>query len=151
MVSVEFSEGITETLDILKHMENSYIEKIPRKFMAFLENNKSTNYISNLDHSKKVNEMILKEKTKDILAIIYMKYWCTEEEKHSYNELLQENEKKYQDELRKKYNVDNIFQKTNQFEKTMQNNITNNVAIVEYKESIFKKLINKIKNIFDNN
>lgn len=151
MVSVEFSECITETLDILKHMENSYIEKIPRKFMVFLENNKSTNYISNLDHSKKVNEMILKEKTKDILAIIYMKYWCTEEEKHAYNELLQENEKKYQDELRKKYNVDNIFQKTNQFEKTMQNNITNNVAIVEYKESIFKKLINKIKNIFNNN
>ena len=36
MVSVEFSDGISETLDILNHMEKTYIDKIPRKFLEFL-------------------------------------------------------------------------------------------------------------------
>ena len=113
MVSVEFSEGITESLDILEHMDRAYIDKIPRKFMEFLENNKSTSYISNLDHSKKLNEMSLKEKTKDLLAILYLKYWCTEQEKSDFSNLLRENEIKYQDELKEKYNVDKIFKNTN--------------------------------------
>ena len=68
MSSLEFSEGITETLDILKHMDKSYTDKIPKKFKDFLEKNKSDSYTPHLDHSKKIKEMNLKEKTKDILA-----------------------------------------------------------------------------------
>ncbi len=156
MVSVEFSEGITETLDILGHMDKTYIDKIPRKFIEFLENNKSTSYISNLDHSKKLNEMSLKEKTKDLLAILYLKYWCAEQEESDFSNLLRENEIKYQDELKEKYNVDKIFQNTNQSNKSMKHNISedvnaNNVAMIEFKESIFKKFINKIKGIFKTN
>ena len=52
MVSTDFSEAITETLDILKHMDNVYIDKIPKKLMHFLENNRSKTYIFDLDHSK---------------------------------------------------------------------------------------------------
>ena len=114
MGSVEFNESISETLDILKHIEKSYIDKIPRKFIEFLEKNKSSKYISNLDHSKKLYEMNLKEKTKDILATIYIKYWCTPQQKTNYINLLNENEEKYQEELKAKYNVDNIFRKNTQ-------------------------------------
>ena len=156
MVSVEFSEGITESLDILEHMDRAYIDKIPRKFMEFLENNKSTSYISNLDHSKKLNEMSLKEKTKDLLAILYLKYWCTEQEKSDFSNLLRENEIKYQDELKEKYNVDKIFKNTNPSNKTIKHNIyedenVNNVAMIEFKESFFKKFINKIRWILKTN
>ena len=153
MVSLEFSEGISETLDILNHMDRMYIDKIPRKFIEFLEKNKSANYISNLDHSKKLNEMNLKEKTKDILATIYMNYWCTPQQKAEYSELLKENERKYQERLREKYNPDNIFKKNTQPQNIIQDNVSkedanSNVAMVEYKESIFRKIINKIKSIF---
>ncbi len=110
MVSQELSEGISETLDILKHMDKEYIDKIPQKFKDFLEKNKSVNYIPNLDHSKKIDEMNLKNKTKDILAIIYLKYWCNSEKKLEYMKLLNENERKYQEYLKEKYNP-NIFRK----------------------------------------
>ena len=40
MNSLEFREGITETLDILNHMDKSYTDKIPKKFKDFLEKNK---------------------------------------------------------------------------------------------------------------
>ena len=143
MVSTDFSEAITETLDILKHMDNVYIDKIPKKLMHFLENNRSKTYIFDLDHSKKLNEMNLKEKTKDILATLYIHYWCNSEQKLAYLSLLNQNEKNYQKELREKYDSDNLFRKRNQVKI-----VGNEVAITEYKESIFKRFIDKIKNIF---
>lgn len=150
MVSVEFSEGISEILDILKHMEKAYTDKIPKKFKEFLEKNKSKTYVPHLDHSQKINEMNLKEKTKDILAVIYMNYWCTPEEKVEYVKILKENEKEYQAQLKEKYNVDNIFKQHNQRNK-IESNISEEISIIQYKESILKKFINRIKNFFNIN
>lgn len=148
MMYVELSEGISETLDILNHMDKKYTDKIPEKFKMFLEKNKSQTYVPNLDHTKKLNEINLKEKTKDILAIIYMNYWCTTEEKIEYSNLLVENKRKQQEKLREKYNPDNLFKKQN--EQNITINATENetsTSIVEYKESILKRLIKKIKSI----
>ena len=147
MSSLEFSEGVTETLDILNHMDKSYTDKIPKKFKDFLEENKSDSYIPNLDNSKKIKEMNLKEKTKDILATIYMNYWCNAEQKENYIKTLKQNEEKYQEELKEKYNPDNIFK--NKTQKTIQQEqpVQENVDLVEVKESFFTKFIKKLKGI----
>ena len=105
MKSRDFNEGITETLDILNHMDRKYVDKIPVKFMEFLEENKSTEYVSKLDHSKKLSELELKETTKNLLAIIYMKYWCDDDKKKEYRNILNANEIKYQEYLREKYKI----------------------------------------------
>ena len=84
MISVELREGISETLDILNHMDRIYVDKIPENFKKFLERNKSKTYIPKLDHSQKLNEMNLKEDTKDILATIYIHYWANLKEKAEY-------------------------------------------------------------------
>ena len=55
--------------------------------------------------------------------------------------------RKYEEEKREKYASDNLFKKQDQVKKT-EEVITNEVAMVEYEESIFKKFINKIKSIF---
>lgn len=148
MNSLEFSEGITETLDILNHMDKSYTDKIPKKFKDFLEKNKSDSYTPHLDHSKKIKEMNLKEKTKDILATIYMNYWCDAEQKENYIKKLTQNEEKYQEELREKYNPNNIFKNKNQT--TIQQNqpVQDSIALVENKDSLFTKFIKKLKEIF---
>ena len=49
-------------------------------------------------------------------------------------------------ELREKYNPDNLFKKHSL--KQEENVIMNEVSMVEYKEPLFKRFINKIKNIF---
>lgn len=46
-----------------------------------------------------------------------------------------------------KYNPENIFKNRRQ-NNVKEENISNTVAIVEYKENIFSKIINKIKAIF---
>lgn len=150
MISVELSEGISETLDILNHMKISDTDKIPDKFKDFLEKNKSQTYIPNLDHSKKINEMNLKKKTKDILAVIYMNYWCDNEKKIKFKNKIQDNEKKYQEELRNKYNPDNLFKnKRDSISKIKTESEIEQVELVEYKESKwYQKVFAKILNIF---
>ena len=56
MVSVEYSEAIAETLDILNHTRKEDVDKISTKFMDFLKANTSKTYKPELDHTKKIKE-----------------------------------------------------------------------------------------------
>lgn len=149
-----FKEGLTEVLDILKYMDKSYVEKIPKKFMQYMEENKSETYIPNIDHTRPFEEAVLKEETKNILATIYLNYWCNPEEKEVYKRTLDENEKKYYQEMQEKYNPDNLFKNEIKNEKkieTQENNTVNNIQnteMIEYKESFFKKIFNRIRELF---
>ena len=146
MINQVYAEAISETLDILEHTKKEDVDKISPKFMEYLRNNASPNYISNLDHSKKISDMDLKQKTKVILAIIYRKFWCDEEQKLEFDKKIKNNELIYQKELREKYNPDNIFK-----EKVIKenNDIKENLSIIEYKESFFIRFIKKIKSLFN--
>ena len=146
MVSCEYSEAIVEVLDILQNSDDNIIERIPKELIEFWERNKSETYKPSLDHSKPINEMDLKKKTKSLIAMIYLYYLCDEEEKNNLNSILKSNEEKYQKELREKYNPDNIFKKNNQEAK--EKIVEDNAQIKVYKEPLFKRIINKIKNIF---
>ena len=83
MVSIEYSEAIVEVLEILQYSDDNIIEKIPKKLIEFWKRNKSTTYKPNLDHSKSINEMDLKKKTKSIISMIYLNYLCDDEEKNN--------------------------------------------------------------------
>ena len=145
MVSVEYREAITETLDILKHTKKEDVDKISSKFIDFLNANASKTYKPELDHTKNIKDMQLKHKTKAILAIIYKKYWCDSEKQEQFNRVLKENEIKREKELRKKYNPDNLFKNS----KSKIETVDNSVSMVEYKESIFIKIKNWFNQIFN--
>ena len=144
MVSAEYSEAAVEVLDILKHTRESDVEKIPKKFMKFLEENSSKTYEPNLDHSKSIKEMGLKQKTQDILGVIYLKYWADEQGKEKFRAKIKENESKYQEELKEKYNTDNLFkQRVNEEIKPAEEM---QLQIVQ-KETFIQKIINKTKKL----
>lgn len=146
MVSVEYSEAITETLDILKHTRKEDVMKISPKFMEYLNNNASRTYKPDLDHSKKIKDMQLKRKTKAILAIIYKNFWCNDDERKEFNSTLKYNEIRYQAALREKYDPNNLFKKKEL--EVEQKTVETPLAMVAYKESIFKRILNKINRIF---
>ena len=144
MVSTEYSEAAVEVLDILKHTRESDVEKIPKKFIKFLEENSSKTYNPNLDHTKAIKEMGLKQKTQDILGVIYLKYWADEQGKEKFRAKIMENDRKHQEELREKYNADNLFkQKTKEEIKSVEEMQLQVVG----KETFIQKIINKIKSI----
>ena len=109
MVSVEYSEAIVEVLEILENSDENIYKKVPNKLIEFWQRNKSTTYKPNLDHNKSLNEMNLKQKTKDIITMIYLNYLCGENEKETIINTLKKNEENYQIMLREKYNPDNLF------------------------------------------
>ena len=151
MVSIEYSEAIVEVLEILKYSDDNIIEKIPKKLIEFWQRNQSTTYKPNLDHNKTINEMNLKKKTRSIITMIYLNYLCNDTEKKNISLILKNNEEKYQQELREKYNTDNIFKNNNKKQEAIQKVVADNVAMVEYKETIFNKIINLIKKFFHKN
>ena len=148
MVSVEYSEAIVEVLEILEYSDDNIIEKIPKSLIEFWQRNKSQTYTPNLDHNKSINKMNLKSKTRSIVTMIYLNYLCDDEEKSNINLILKDNEKKYQQELREKYNPDSVFKTDEEKIKIEKNEVTDDLDMVEYKENIFKKIISFVKEVF---
>ena len=103
------------------------------------------------DLFKEIKEQNLKEETLSIIALLNLQYWSKdEEEKQRLKNIYAENEQKYQEELRKKYNPDDIFKKNTSAitENNETDEKTQNTQMIEYKENMFKKILNKISNIF---
>ena len=149
MVSIEYSEAITETLDILKHTRKEDVDKISSRFMDYLVANASKTYKPELDHTKKIKDMKLKRKTKAILAIIYKKFWCNSEKQMEFNEILKENEIKNQKELREKYNPDDIFKNKKEEMQEKENRQAEETSMVVVQEQKwYQKIFNIIKGIF---
>ena len=141
----EYSEAAVEVLDILDHTEQQALNKIPKSFIKFLVNIASTDYIVNLDHSKTIGEMNVNEKTKEILGAIYINWWCDAQEKEQYKKKIAELEKQHQQEVREKYNPDNIFRKQNQ---TAKNTTTTELIPIKSKENLLTKIFSKIISFF---
>lgn len=148
MVNKRYGIAIAETLHYLKGVTQDDINKIPNKFMSFLKENASEDYRCEFDYTKPLNELNLKNETRGLIAMICLNYWCeTEEQKNNFIEHLNENEKQYQEELRKKYNIDNIFkikEPINKEKTTTENIDINKLPIKVGQENIFKRVLKSI-------
>ena len=148
MLSIEYSEALSEIDDIFEHLDIELLNKIPQKFKNFVSSNKSKTYKPNLDHSKKINEINLREKTKEILSVIYMNFLCDDAQKSEYIKKLRENSIKKERELQAKYSPNDIFQNNRKDIQIEQNILSSTVAMIEHKNNLFTKIINKIKSLF---
>lgn len=146
MVSVRNANAMAEVIYYLQGIKQEDIDKIPKKFIQYLNENASKEYKCDFDYNKPLKELNLLDETRGIIGMICYNYWCvTEKQKEQYLKRLSQNEEQYQKILNEKYNPDNIFGKK---KLDFIENTTNTTEITEYKESIFKKFINKIKSIF---
>ena len=145
MVTKELSEAAVEFNSILEYTSEDLKNKIPKKFLDFLQSIQSKTYKFEYDKTKKLDEQKLKPKTRGLIALVYQDYICNEDEKEEYIQKSQKLIKQIEESKREKYNPNDIFK-----DKKIENDkdTTNTVEIVEYKESIIKRIIRKIKNIF---
>ena len=133
-----------EIEEVLAHTQKELVQKIPiniRKF--FLENTKNvTDYTAKYNPDVSLNEQELLDETKGILTLFSRDYWCSEEEKKKLENILNENERKYQEELRKEYNPD-VFAKSTNIEVIDKETSNMPAVIVELKW--YEKVLEKIK------
>jgi len=142
-----YAKAYVEILEIINHMGTEYKNKVPSKLLTFFEENKDTQYIYKLDESYSNKRKFLLDETLALLAMLELKYWANDSEKELLKQALKKNEMNYQQELSEKYDSSDLFKKINQV-KSEEADIENEVYITKYKESIFKKFINKLKKIF---
>lgn len=138
------SEIYVDISIIIGMMPTEMKSKISNSFIDFIESNKSNTYVSNINPKIPLREQNIRKETKEMLGIIYRDYLCSNEERIDL--LQEENEElaKLEFEKRKLYNPDDIFKKKD----LKENIIKKEVGMIEYKESIIKRIITKIKNLF---
>ena len=146
-VSIKTRQAYSEIDEFLGLLSEEQRNEIPKKLREFFKEEKDTEYIKNIDRNIPIKEQNLKEETLAIIALLNLQYWCKdEEEKKRLKVIYAQNEQQYQDMLYEKYNPNDIFKKKE--ETVIENHIKQeeNMQMIEYKEPIFKRIINKILN-----
>lgn len=131
----------SEIYCLLNYFPETYINKLPEKLLNLIKQNSDSKYFIEIDTAKSLEEQKIIEETKNTLVVLKYNYWSDDTEKINIMEKLTENERKYQEKLREKYNPDTLFKNKEIKTETLETS----VAIVEYKESIFTKIKNWFK------
>lgn len=139
-----------EIIEILDNMSYEDKNKVPKKIYDFFLEKSNKNYIRHLDKSKTLYDQEIREDTKEILAILLINYWCeTNDRKNQLLTLFRNNEIKYQEQLREKYNPDMLFKNKRNYDNNNNEKAENNTQmIVIDKDNIFTRFIKKIKLFF---
>ena len=116
--NVSYIKAYTEVNCLLEYLPQSYIDKLPKKLVELIQKQSNEQYNINIDTNKSLLEQNFSKKTKDLIAVI-------------------------------KYNPNDIFKKKEtKTEIPKEEVIENTSQMVVYKENIFTRFLNKIRNIF---
>ena len=144
-----YKGAFAEVLEVLRNTDENILKKIPEQFITFLNQNKDNQYQVNIDFTNTNWEDMVKPETQAILALIYRDYIVSPEEREKLLKEENEEQNKIENELREKYNPDNIF-KNRKIETPQETLKTeNDMQLTEIpKYPWYKKIWNKILEIF---
>lgn len=167
----KYAKAYTEVLEILKHLPEDELERIPKTEIQFYESNKDKNYKYEYDKTVTVDKQKISKEANTVIIAIYMNYFANEKQKGIINEILKQNSINAENEKKKKYDTSNIFSKENNINSNNTDNQNNSengsyvedssnendkkntsenlpIEINDKKENFIKKIINKIKKMF---
>lgn len=149
MVDEEYYNALAEVADILKHIKKEERDMVPNSFIEFIEENKSKTYKVDLDYTQEISNMKLKEKTKALLSYMYIKYWANEDEKNEFISKAKENDIKYEQEQREKYDINKLFDsRKSNVDLNEDINKIQNLPVEVKSKNFIQKILEKIKRLF---
>lgn len=142
-ITKEHRLAYVEVLEVLKRLDKTDYSKIPKEKIELYEKYKDRDYFFVLDDTKMLKTQISK-KTKEVLANIFIKYISNEEDRKI---IYEKKRKQYWDKEEQKSNMklNPLFENETQ---VMNENISyqnKNQYLEIRRESIFKKILLKIK------
>lgn len=145
---MEYTKCLVELDEILNYLSVENLEKIPYEIRKSIKEQKDKEYIWKYDDTKELKEQELDRKTIVMLSYLNMEYLLNDEQKQFMENLHELNEQNLEKEKQERYNPNNLFK--DRTSDTIQEKETRNenVAMLEYKESAFKRFLNKIKSFF---
>ena len=148
-LDIETRQIYSEVYEILNILGDSFVYKLPKSLYEILKEKRDTNYQPKYNNKISLNEQNIKKETFSILALLHLNYWCeNENERQELNKIFIENENKYQEEIREKYNPDEIFKNKKQRIIPSQENENKEKNLIVYRKSLLTRVLNKIKSIF---
>jgi len=146
-MTYETRQAYAELCAVLEYMPNEYVKKIPKKIIKLFQSEKLESYEPNINKLNPLDKNYLSRKTMVLIAMLNYQYWCPNRKiKDDLYKVYLSNNDKYQKRIEKRYYLDNLLKKQKNI--NQKDNKEPKVEIIEYKESIFKEIINKIKSIF---
>ncbi len=148
MIAENYACAYREVIEILKYTNKDDVNKIPSDKILLWRDNMKEDYNFEIDEEKPLSEQNISKEARAILANIFKQYWATDYQKERIEAKEKYDVEQIEKEKYEKYNPNDIF--INRKQETSKNeNISNTIAMVEYKESVFKRILDKIKRIFD--
>ena len=146
------NKAYTEVLEVIKYLPMEERSKIPIEMIDFFKKNMDINYFFKFDPNMDLDKQNISEEANAILIILFRNHFLTETQKIKLNEILKLNETISEKKKEKTYNLNTIFKNVKNTKNT-KNNLENNTseewAIIEYKEkNFFQKIVKKIKCLF---
>jgi hypothetical protein len=143
----KYPKAYKEVIEILKFVPEEDLVKIPKEMIEMFNKKMDKKYSFTIDLEKEIEEQILLDETKAILANIFMDYWATEQQRFEIKTKKMHEMQKLEDEKKQKYNPDALFIKeVPQVNKDI--NEKNKLPIELKKESFYKKIIKFFKKLF---
>lgn len=138
----KYKKSFSEVYEILNLMPDTIINKIPEKMRNIIENERDKNY--KVIISEPLNKDDFQYETIVFLGMLYRDFLCDDNEKKSLqqNEIKLENQ--YNEELRKKYNTDDLFK----HRKKVNIEVSESLPIKAEEKNWYKKIFNLVKGIF---
>ncbi|MCL2383594.1 MAG: hypothetical protein FWC79_05605 [Oscillospiraceae bacterium] len=147
MDELEYAKAAYEVNLILTYFDPELVNKIPDKMQQFLKEvagDVTTDL--RIDETKKLKEHNLLPSTELMLTTLYLNYWCSEEEKKELEKTLDGNEKKHQEELREKYNQEDLFENKNDFESPAKEK----ASMIGYKKTnLITTILKRLQKLFN--
>lgn len=142
-MKVEYKQAFSEVDAIMCLMPTELLNKIPKEFIQIIRQEKDMAYNPNI--TEPFEEQKLMDETIIILGLIYRDFLTSAEEKKKLQLEDAEELRKVQEELKEKYNPENVFKNRN----TNIKRTEEKKDLIKYEEKNWiKKLFDKIKKIF---
>ena len=132
--SIKERQCYSEVYDIINFLDEDLKQKIPKKWIEFLEKTKMSNYITTINPYMPLEMQKINKQSKLIISYLYIKYLSDDDEKVFFveKENLEKNER-----MKKYENLEQDILTKNKMENI---NKPNNKMIIAEKENFFIKL-----------
>lgn len=137
-----------EIISFINLLPQDKQEKIPKNLIEYFKEEMDKDSKRELTTDISLENQNLKNATWDLIAILYLKYLCEdEEEKKELEQIYAENERKYREEIKEKYNPEKILENRGK-KNTEQQDEVKNLPIEVKKENFIQKIIKFINKLF---
>ncbi len=147
MNQTKYANAYTEVYEILSCLNNEEYLKIPEELIEVFEENRNLEYEYEINDEQDLSKQPMLKETKAILLNIFRDYLATPEQNQKIKQWLQADRVYLEKRKQEQYNS-NIFENNKKYEKKNNEESKTILPVVIKKQSIFYRIINKLKRIF---